>query len=129
MLGSEQMSRREWQFNAYAEGFLTSRRGSKLQARYTKLQAEAAKKQEQAAAQLSELQQKLDSALASSPSPDADALQEALAKVCHSTALAACDSPARLLVPHSSSVVHSWVIRLRAGIAGGWTRCDGLKLV
>ena len=58
-----------------------SSRGAKLQTRFNKLQADAVKKQEQAAAQLAELQQKLDEALAASPTSDPVALQEALDKV------------------------------------------------
>jgi len=58
-----------------------SSRGAKLQKRFNKLQADAIKKQEQAVAQLAELQQKLDEALAASPTSDPVALQEALDKV------------------------------------------------
>ncbi len=56
-------------------------RGAKLQQRFNKLQADTAKKQEHAAAQLAELQQKLEDALATSSGTESIALQEALDKV------------------------------------------------
>lgn len=56
-------------------------RGAKLQARFNKLQAEAAKKQEQSAAQLAELLQRLDDALAAGQGTYPAALQDALDKV------------------------------------------------
>ncbi len=56
-------------------------RGAKLQARFNKLQAEAAKKQEQSAVQLTELQQKLDGALAKGQGTSSAALQDSLNRV------------------------------------------------
>ncbi len=82
-------------------------RGSKLQAKFTKLQAESGKKQEQAAAQLAELQQKLDNALAASPSMDSAALQEALDKVCTCMTGAVCIMHSSNCVNHSTDAAYA----------------------